>query len=71
MYHTLKGKYDAEVPRLHSTVNALQKRTVDLENMLARPEPDDKDGHTDDNESFEITDEERDAFGDDLLSVVQ
>lgn len=71
MYHTLKGKYDAEVPRLHSTMNALQKRTVDLENMLARQEPDDEGDPAANNESFEITDEEREAFGDDLLSVVQ
>lgn len=73
MYHTLKGKYDAEVPRLHSTMNALQKRLVDLENTLAQSgSTDPRVGKKEEaSDEYEITDEEREAFGDDLLAVVQ
>lgn len=72
MYHTLKGKYDAEVPRLRSTTVALEKRLVELENMLAsvQSQPQ-KQEPAAPPEDVSITADEREAFGDDLLAVVE
>ena len=68
-YHTLKGMYDAEVPRLHSQVRELntQVQTLIAENeraKLQQPEP------AKQVESL-ITEQDREAFGSDLIDVIE
>jgi hypothetical protein len=68
-YHTLKGMYDAEVPRLHSQVRELntqvQTLIVELERAkFQQPEP------TKQVESL-ITEQDREAFGPDLIDLIE
>lgn len=63
-YLSLKGKYDAEVPRLHQQVRELQEQltalTAKAEAAAQEPPPEPK---------TYVTDEEKETFGEDLLDV--
>ncbi len=68
-YHTLKGMYDAEVPRLHSQVREMQaqiqqiiaeKATLEATKAAEKPRA----------ESL-ITDEDKEAFGPDLIDLIE
>jgi hypothetical protein len=68
-YHTLKGMYDAEVPRLHSQVREMQtqiqqliadKATVEATKAAEVPKV-----------SSLITDEDKEAFGPDLIDLIE
>lgn len=68
-YHTLKGMYDAEVPRLHSQVREMQtqinqliadKATVEASKAAEVPKV-----------SSLITDEDKEAFGPDLIDLIE
>lgn len=68
-YHTLKGMYDAEVPRLHSQVREMQtqiqqliadKAAVEATKAAEVPKA-----------SSLITDEDKEAFGPDLIDLIE
>ena len=68
-YHTLKGMYDAEVPRLHSQVREMQtqiqqliadKAEIEARKAVEVPKV----------ESL-ITDEDKEAFGPDLIDLIE
>ena len=68
-YHTLKGMYDAEVPRLHSQVREMQaqinqliadKATVEASKAAEVPKV-----------NSLITDEDKEAFGPDLIDLIE
>lgn len=68
-YHTLKGMYDAEVPRLHSQVREMQaqiqqiiaeKAALEATKAAEKPKA----------ESL-ITDEDKEAFGPDLIDLIE
>jgi hypothetical protein len=68
-YHTLKGMYDAEVPRLHSQLREMQaqiqqiiaeKATLEATKAAEKPRA----------ESL-ITDEDKEAFGPDLIDLIE
>jgi hypothetical protein len=68
-YHTLKGMYDAEVPRLHSQVREMQaqinqliadKAAIEATKTVEVPKA----------ESL-ITDEDKEAFGPDLIDLIE
>jgi hypothetical protein len=62
-YNTLRGKYDAEVPRLHQQVRDLQAEMQALkEAQKAKPEPAPEPKRY-------VTDEDKETFGADLLDV--
>lgn len=68
-YHTLKGMYDAEVPRLHSQVRELNTQVQTLIGEVERakvqqPEPAKL------VESL-ITEQDREAFGPDLIDLIE
>jgi len=68
-YHTLKGMYDAEVPRLHSQVRELNTQVQTLIGEVERakvqqPEP------ARQVESL-ITEQDREAFGPDLIDLIE
>ena len=68
-YHTLKGMYDAEVPRLHSQVRELNTQVQTLIGEVERakvqqPEP------MKQVESL-ITEQDREAFGPDLIDLIE
>ena len=69
-YRTLKGMYDAEVPRLHAQVKELQAFVTqlrdDLEAAKTAPAPQ---APTDPRKSSLVTDDEVEAFGADLIEV--
>ena len=65
-YNTLKGKYDAEVPRLHQQVKQLTEEISDFrkEMTVKKEEP------TKPKEKVSlVTDADREEFGEDLLNV--
>lgn len=67
-YHTLKGMYDAEVPRLHSQVRELntqvQTLIAEVERAKVQPAP---------QETVEslITEQDKEAFGPDLIDLIE
>lgn len=67
-YHTLKGMYDAEVPRLHTQLREMQTQinqlTADKAELEARKVELPK------SESL-ITDEDKEAFGPDLIDLIE
>jgi hypothetical protein len=64
-YHTLKGMFDAEVPRLHAQVKELNARIGEL---MSRPAPQpDPAAHQ---QSQLITDKDRESFGVDLVDLI-
>lgn len=68
-YHTLKGKFDAEVPRLYAQVREMngQIQTLVAENAAAKarqPEPTPAPAKT------LITEQDKEAFGSDLLDLI-
>jgi hypothetical protein len=62
-YRTLKGMYDAEVPRLHAQLKDLTKRLDTLQNAKPVPKPEPK------APTKLVTDEEVREFGADLIEV--
>lgn len=63
-YNTLRGKYDAEVPRLHSQVRDLTAKLTEMQEAvekLSAPPPKEP--------VSLVTDADREAFGEDLLDV--
>jgi hypothetical protein len=68
-YHTLKGMYDAEVPRLHAQVRELNTQVQTLIGDVERA----KVQHIETAKPSEslITDEDREAFGPDLIDLIE
>lgn len=68
-YHTLKGMYDAEVPRLHSQVRELnaQVQTLIAEVERAKVQQPEPKATT---ESL-ITEQDKEAFGPDLIDLIE
>ena len=65
-YKTLRGKYDAEVPRLHQQVRDLNGKLEELaKSMEAKPEPPTK---SKEKVSY-VTDADRAEFGEELIDV--
>ena len=65
-YKTLRGKYDAEVPRLHSQVKDLTAKLTNLtESLSAKPKEPTK---PKEKVSY-VTDEDRAEFGEELIEV--
>jgi uncharacterized protein YukE len=67
-YRTLKGMYDAEVPRLHAQVKELQSYVTQLRDQIDNspkqaPQP------TDSKKNSLVTDADVEAFGADLIEV--
>lgn len=67
-YHTLKGMYDAEVPRLHSQVREMQTQIQQLIADKAQVEA--RVAEKPKAESL-ITDEDKEAFGPDLIDLIE
>jgi hypothetical protein len=67
-YHTLKGMYDAEVPRLHSQVREMQTQIQQLLDDKANIEA--RAAETPKTSSL-ITDEDKEAFGPDLIDLIE
>lgn len=68
-YHTLKGMYDAEVPRLHSELREMKAQisqlaadNAELKQAKAAPAP---------SAASLITDEDKEAFGPDLIDLIE
>ena len=71
-YDVLQGKYDAEVPRLQQSNNGLQGRLGEMENQLARITAKMADAPAKQiTPSSYLTDEEREDYGEDMLTVVK
>jgi hypothetical protein len=64
-YRTLKGMYDAEVPRLHSQVKELSSRMEQVQREMAAPKPEVKPA----TKEKLVTDADVQAFGEDLIEV--
>jgi hypothetical protein len=64
-YRTLKGMYDAEVPRLHSDIRELKSQMESLRRAAEAPKPEVKPAKT---EKL-VTDADVEAFGSDLIEV--
>jgi len=68
-YHTLKGMYDAEVPRLHADVREMKAQIQQLlaekaeaeAKLAAKPEP----------QKSLITEQDKEAFGPDLIDLIE
>lgn len=67
-YHTLKGMYDAEVPRLHSQVREMQTK---MEQLLADKAQVEARVAEAPKASSLITDEDKEAFGPDLIDLIE
>lgn len=67
-YHTLKGMYDAEVPRLHSQVREMQTQLNQL--IADKAELEARKVELPKSESL-ITDEDKEAFGPDLIDLIE
>jgi hypothetical protein len=69
-YHTLKGKFDAEVPRLYAQVREMNGQLTGLTSELAvaKAQP----AHTEpaSNTSL-ITEQDKEAFGSDLIDLIE
>lgn len=64
-YKTLKGMYDAEVPRLHSDIRELKSQMDKLQKAAEAPKPETKPAKA---EKL-VTDADVQAFGEDLIEV--
>jgi hypothetical protein len=64
-YRTLKGMYDAEVPRLHAQVKELTHRLDAMQKAAEAPKPEPKPAAP----QKLVTDEDVQAFGEDLIEV--
>jgi hypothetical protein len=68
-YHTLKGMYDAEVPRLHADLREMKAQMQQLladkaeaeAKLAAKPEP----------QKSLITEQDKEAFGPDLIDLIE
>ena len=67
-YHTLKGMYDAEVPRLHSQVREMQTQIQQL--IADKAEIEARKVEVPQVDSL-ITDEDKEAFGPDLIDLIE
>lgn len=67
-YHTLKGMYDAEVPRLHGQVRELNMQVQTLANELEVAKVQQQ--TVPPSESL-ITEQDREAFGPDLIDLIE
>lgn len=65
-YRTLKGMYDAEVPRLHSQVKELTARMEQFQRDAEATKPEPKPAYVPEQL---VTDEDVQAFGEDLIEV--
>jgi hypothetical protein len=63
-YRHLRGKYDAEVPRLHAELRELRNEIEALRQKAVTPEPE----PAQDPERY-VTDQDVDAFGEDLIDL--
>jgi hypothetical protein len=66
-YRTLRGKYDAEVPRLHQEVNTLRAEIAELTKKVSTPAP--KEPEKPKAKASYVTDADRQEFGDELIDV--
>lgn len=66
-YRTLKGMYDADVPRLHAQTKELNTQVQVLANELETV----KTERIEQREKASITDEDREAFGPDLINLIE
>jgi|VirMetMinimDraft_7_1064189.scaffolds.fasta_scaffold00592_18 ElaB/YqjD/DUF883 family membrane-anchored ribosome-binding protein len=66
-YRTLRGKYDAEVPRLHQQVNTLREEIEALTKKVSAPAP--KEPEKPKEKVSYVTDADRQEFGDELIDV--
>lgn len=66
-YNTLRGKYDAEVPRLHAQVKELTVQVQGLQQQLQAKE--EAVEQAEQKVASLVTDADREAFGEDLLDV--
>jgi len=66
-YRTLKGKYDAEMPRLHNQVRELQTQMA----ALAKPPEPPKPPETPQAKKRLVTDKDAETFGPDLLDLIK
>jgi hypothetical protein len=68
-YHSLKGKFDAEVPRLYAQVREMndQIKTLIAENAVAKVQPAQPDPVS---TKTLITEQDKEAFGSDLLDLI-
>lgn len=65
-YKTLRGKYDAEVPRLHQQVRELTAKIDELSKLASKSEPE----PTKAKEKISyVTDADREEFGEELIDV--
>lgn len=67
-YHTLKGMYDAEVPRLHSQVREMQTKMDQL--LAEKAQVEARVAEVPKANSL-ITDEDKEAFGPDLIDLIE
>lgn len=67
-YNTLRGKYDAEVPRLHEQVRDLTSRLEDLQTQLSESQKSDEPTKPEEKVSY-VTDADREEFGEELIDV--
>ncbi len=68
-YRTLKGMYDAEVPRLHAQVKELQVYVTQLRDQIAATPAPTAPQPTETRKSSLVTDDDVQAFGADLIEV--
>lgn len=69
-YHTLKGMYDAEVPRLHNQVRDLQAQMQEV--MAAKAEADARAAQASQEPVKSlITEQDKEAFGTDLIDLIE
>lgn len=69
-YHTLKGMYDAEVPRLHNQVRELQTQMKELMDAKAEAEARAAQAQQEPVKSL-ITEQDKEAFGTDLIDLIE
>lgn len=67
-YNTLKGKYDAEVPRLYEQVRGLTAKLEELQAQLTEKEQNDEPTKPEEKVSY-VTDADREEFGEELIDV--
>lgn len=68
-YHTLKGMYDAEVPRLHNQVRELQQQMQQV--LDEKKEAELKIAQQPDPVKSLITEQDKEAFGTDLIDLIE
>jgi hypothetical protein len=67
-YNTLRGKYDAEVPRLHEQVRGLTSQVEELHRQLSQTQKSDEPTKPEEKVSY-VTDADREEFGEELIDV--